>query len=445
MVEARRVVGVEEDRRVADQRPALAHVLRRGVGQVRVVAEVLGAQLRARQELVERHQLGEEIAERLLAIRPRVQVEEPAVPDDADRGLAVAVRNHPDPVAASDVVIRAEPPRGDVAARELDRPARREIVDVSEVPEAPPEGGGRMLLVLRDQAELPAEQRAAAGGVDHPAAADREGVAPLVDRHPMVELTELDLAHPRRADELGAGGDRLVEQVLVEHVAAQLERRHGAAHESAGLGRLPVVLHVGVREPVAQALLRQLVELEVLPLREPPGEEHRRHLGRRLADLGVELLRLLDHENRDLRMVALEQHRCRGAAEGPPEDDDVVALPQRPIHRPASPVATAASRRRAAEPRAPDRRAAAGRACRDRRAAAPAARRCCAESCARRACRDSARRRSRTSPPRWRRRRPRAGPCAAPPVRPRRERRRRPPPGGRAGGSRPRAAARSCP
>ena len=307
-----------------------------------------------------------------------------------------------------------------------------------------PDRRGRMLVVPLDQPELPAEEACRGRWRRAPSGSRPSKVSrALLDRHPMVEVpssTSRTRAGrtarrrrrpPRRAD--ARRGRRGAAETTARRCARSRRPRSPASGAA-----------LGVREPVAQTLFRQLVELEVPPMREAPGEEHRRHLGRRLADLGVELLRLLDHEDRDSGW-SREQHRGRGAAEGPPEDDDVVALVQRAGHHPAPPEPLAMPAASAAAwTRAPDRPAAAGRACRGRRAAAPAGRRRCAESCARRACRGSARRRSRTSPPRGRRRRPRAGPCAALPVRPRRGHRRPPPRGGRAGGSRPRAAARSC-
>jgi hypothetical protein len=112
----------------------------------------------------------------------------------------------------------------------------------------------------------------------------------------------------RRPQELGALGGREIEHVLVERVAPELERGHGRANETAGLGGLGVVVHALVVEPVAQPFLGQLLALHVLPERQAAGEEHRRELGRRLAHLGVEELAFLDHEHAELgRFAAQEQ------------------------------------------------------------------------------------------------------------------------------------------
>ncbi len=118
-----------------------------------------------------------------------------------------------------------------------------------------------------------------------------------------------------------------VEDVLVERVAPELEGRDRAAHEAARLGRLVVVLDLVVGEPEAQPLLGQVLLLEVPPEREPAGQEHRRHLGRRLAHLRVEEARLLDHQHRELRHLAAQQQRGRGTREGAAQNDDVVASP----------------------------------------------------------------------------------------------------------------------
>ena len=106
----------------------------------------------------------------------------------------------------------------------------------------------------------------------------------------------------------------------------KLKRRHRAAKESAALRGIGVAGHLVVREPVAQPLFRQLLGLEVMPHGQPAREEHRRHLGRRLADFRVERLGLFDDEHAQLRMIAAQQDRRRRAAEGAAEDDHVVAI-----------------------------------------------------------------------------------------------------------------------
>ncbi len=114
--------------------------------------------------------------------------------------------------------------------------------------------------------------------------------------------------------------------MLVEHVAPKLKRRHRAPENTAGLGRVGVPRHTLVREPVAQPLLRQMLSLEVVPHREAPGEEHRRHLRRRLADLRVERFALLHDEDAQSGGLAPEKDRCRGPAEGSAGDHHVVSV-----------------------------------------------------------------------------------------------------------------------
>ena len=121
---------------------------------------------------------------------------------------------------------------------------RREVVDVAHAAEAAPHRRGRMPSLRSIRPSFLPEQAAAAGGVDQPAAADagdsRRALAAGFDLDRVVEVADLDVAHARRPQQLGAGLDRAIEHVLVEHVAAELERRHGRAHEAAGLARLGV-------------------------------------------------------------------------------------------------------------------------------------------------------------------------------------------------------------
>ncbi len=133
MVEAGRVVGVEEGGGVADERPALAHVLLRHVGQVRVEAEVVAPHLGALEQLLAGGELLQELEVGGLLVALLGEIEQAAVEDDADRGLAVAERDEPGPGAAPHVVIGREAARREVAPREGDRTARGQVVDRLDV------------------------------------------------------------------------------------------------------------------------------------------------------------------------------------------------------------------------------------------------------------------------------------------------------------------------
>jgi hypothetical protein len=61
-----------------------------------------------------------------------------------------------------------------------------------------------------------------------------------------------------------------------------------------------------------------MLGLEVVPHGQPAREEHRRHLGRGFADLGVEGFRFLHDQDAEVRMLAAEQDGRRRATEAPP-------------------------------------------------------------------------------------------------------------------------------
>ena len=164
-----------------------------------------------------------------------------------------------------------------------------------------------------------------------PVASSTQRQATVSDRPSCSKVTwwskspSVHLAHPRRPHEGRALGHRGGEEMLVERVAAKLEGRHRAAEEAAGLGGVGMALHVLVGEPVAEAFLGELLDLQVVPHREAAGEEHGRHLGGGLADLGVEGGGALDDEHGQLGLLAPEQDGGGGAREGPAEDDHVEA------------------------------------------------------------------------------------------------------------------------
>src|SRR5258706_7590817 len=116
-----------------------------------------------------------------LAILALVQGVHPLVVDDADAGLAVAQRDHPDPEAAAGIVVGPEAARADVAADVGPCAASGEVIDVPHVPPTGPDRGGGVLVVPVDQVEAAAEEGEAACGVEKPAAGERDRLAVLVD------------------------------------------------------------------------------------------------------------------------------------------------------------------------------------------------------------------------------------------------------------------------
>ena len=82
--------------------------------------------------------------------------------------------------------------------------------------------------------------------------------------------------------------------------------------------------HLLVVEPEAERLLGELLAGEVVVLLQDPRQEVGRDLDRRLADLPVERLGLLDDEDAEIRLAAAKEDRRRGAGDGAADDDDVV-------------------------------------------------------------------------------------------------------------------------
>ena len=309
---------------------------------MRVEAQVLAARLRTLQQLGQRGDGAQKGAEIPHAVTARAEAYEPGVVDDADAGLAMPERNHPDPVAEAHVVIGGEAPRAEPAVGEPAIAAGGEVVDVPHVLPAAPDGRRRVLLVLVDETEALAQESRLPRGVEHPAAGHRLRAAFMLEGHLMVEVPQRDVPYPRGTHQARALRYRSGEEVLVERVPPELEGWHRAAEEAARLGGVGMAPHVFVGEPVAEALLGELLDLQVVPHREAAGEEHGRHLGGGLAHLGVEGGSALDHEHGQLGLLAPEQNGRGGAREGPAEDDHVEAT--HGLHSSAPPAGCLAPR-----------------------------------------------------------------------------------------------------
>ena len=160
-------------------------------------------------------------------------------------------RDEPDPVAAARVVVGAEPPRRDVARASPRPAARRDVVEVTHA--APPAPHRPRSDAARCARSAPAAcPTKAPGRWRRPASGSRRSRRHVrrlagLDLDRVVELADAHRPRPRRTQQLGALGGRQVEQVLVEHVAAKLERRHRRAHVAPGLARLRVA--AGLNRP----------------------------------------------------------------------------------------------------------------------------------------------------------------------------------------------------
>ena len=206
-IDAPREHRIDEGVGVAQQEPALAGAVRRGVRIVAGGIDPVVDQRRLLQPLGqprrERDGIGEEFGQRLVA---RLEVVRPAHRADARR--AVGQRDEPEPAVR-------EPEHGDVAG-----PAAGQTAGIPEVPE---EGRAVVARVLLLGLELGGQQRVAAGGVDD------EARAPAAARA-VVEVgldvgavgVEAHVAHPAALLRPGAASGGVAEQQFVEVGAAHL-------------------------------------------------------------------------------------------------------------------------------------------------------------------------------------------------------------------------------
>ena len=186
-----------------------------------------------------------------------------------------------------------------------------------------------MRIDRRHSAALASEHRLPAGRIHEPPAGHgrRRAVVLLDDERvrarPLSERVARDL---RRAPDLAAllAGD--FQQVLVELGAVELEGRRTRELRGAGFGSFAQACDVVVVEPVAESLLGKLLARQVRPLLQDASQEVRGHFDRRLADLPVEAVGLLDDEDAQLRIAALQHDRGRSSGDGAAHDDDVVVV-----------------------------------------------------------------------------------------------------------------------
>ena len=232
---------------------------------MREESEIVQPWLRAFQKLTQSgngSQKGDEVRRAVAAF---MKVDQPLVEDDADTGLAVSEWNDPDPVAQAGVVIRAEAPRRDIARGQPVTIACGDVVDVADVLPSAPDCSRGMGVIALDEAEALAEKVHPAAGVQEPAAAQDHSLLSTLDRDRMIEIAEARFDRFGRTEQLGPFGHCRSQDVLIEHVAPELKRRHGAAQVSARLTGVAVAGHPVIAEPVSEPLLRQMLAFEVLP------------------------------------------------------------------------------------------------------------------------------------------------------------------------------------
>ena len=207
---------------------------------------------------------------------------------DADRDRARGELDQPDPVALPADVVRAE-----LADAALLHAAEKLLVvgvgPVLEVESAGEPEPGRVddMPVVLQQPEPLLEREGAAGGVDHPACVRGHCLAVERERDPVEITAERHLFEAALAEEVGSrdlvaiardlhvldagapeavdpGGECLLAEEVLEAPAVELVGVDRQASRRAALDALRQLAVVAGREPEAQAVLRDLLVLEVL-------------------------------------------------------------------------------------------------------------------------------------------------------------------------------------
>ena len=163
-----------------------------------------------------------------------------------------------------------------------------EPIDVGQTLEAAPHRADHVLRLLLAQPELARERALAARSVDHPARVDALAAGLRLDRErvALAALAERDIGHARADLHLDPLAAAHLDQVGFEPSAVELERGVEGQVDRADLAHLGE-RHVALRavEEIADAVLRQVVLIEVLRELLPAHEIVGRDLDRRLADL----------------------------------------------------------------------------------------------------------------------------------------------------------------
>jgi hypothetical protein len=340
-VAAGAVEGVAEGGGLAGEEPAVgaAEELAGAVGELLVGEDVdqLGAVL----EQVPGGAVTPEELEEAVGLAHLV-AEDRAVADPADGHHAAAERDKPDPVAGVAEVVGRERAGGVTHAG---APAvGAAVVHVGVAGEAAPDRGDAV-VGNRDAQVLEAGDRAgAAAGVDDPARAHGVALLALGDGELVhaaggallgrsVLLVEVEVVGAGAEVDVDAVGGVHAQEVGLEAGAVDLKRGEGRQAVAADLAHVD---HRGVPgrgvEEEAQAVLRQLVLVEIGREAEPPQEIVGGDLHGRLADLEAGLAAALEHRDRQLRQRATQLAREQVAGEAAAEDRDVDAARSCLVH-----------------------------------------------------------------------------------------------------------------
>ena len=190
------------------------------------------------------------------------------------------------------------------------------------------------MAVVLEQPELLLERESAAAGVEDPTRLDLPLVGALLAaervRDLVLVVAQLDVPHAGAADEVDPGCERLLAEEVLEAAAVELVGVDGQAPRRAALDALGELAVVPGGEPEAQAVLRDLLVLEVLPEAEHVREVLAGDLLGRLAHLEGRLARrplaLLGDEDAGVGALLLELQTEGQPGEAAAEDRDVVAV-----------------------------------------------------------------------------------------------------------------------
>ena len=292
----------------------------RAVGDPREAAVI--DHLRVGEDLAQRAVLVEERAEALRAAHDAIAR---GRSDHADARDPAAQPDQPDPVARVQEVDRREPARG-VPHAAVERLVA-DPVDVGEALEAAPHRADQVMRLGHAQPELARERALAPGRVDHPARAHALGAGRALDRElvALAPLAERDLGHARADPHLDPLAAAHLDQVGLEPRAVELERgveRQVDRAELAHLGERDVALRAV--EEIADAVLRQVILVEVLRELLAAHEVVGRDLDGRLADLERSAAAAaLEHGDREIRQAHAQLAREQRARDAAADDRDV--------------------------------------------------------------------------------------------------------------------------
>ena len=206
----------------------------------------------------------------------------------------------------------------------------------------PKKAGEKILVVGFGQAELALEQAGAAGGVDDPAGAHRVAGVALGDGELVhaaggaglaLGLVELEVVDAGADVDLGAVFTVHAHEVGLDAGAVDLEAGEDGQVAAADLAHVDHRRRlVGGVEEEAQAVLGQLVLVEVGREAEPPDHVVAGDLDRGLADLEAGLAAALEQGQREAGQAAAQLAGEEEAGEAAAQDRDVDRAWLRGVH-----------------------------------------------------------------------------------------------------------------